>query len=65
MLKEVDSKIEIDPALMKKPSENLKPKAPGMKYRHYAPKAKLKIISGNNEKLYSIYAGNVEKVYTK
>lgn len=69
MLKEVDSKIEIDPALMKKPSENLKPKAPGMKYRHYAPKAKLKIISGNNENCVAFmqemlkkYIQNSEKV---
>lgn len=50
MLKEIDSRIEIDKAIMQKPSENLKPKAPGMKYRHYAPKAKVTIISGNRKK---------------
>lgn len=50
MLKEIDSRIEIDKAIMGKPKEDLKPKAPGMKYRHYAPKAKLKIIKGNKEK---------------
>lgn len=50
MLKEVDSKIYIDEAIMKKPSEDFKPKAPGMKYRHYAPKAPLKIISGDLKK---------------
>ncbi len=44
MLKEVDSDIYIDPAIMKKPDKELRPKAPGMKYRHYAPKAPLKII---------------------
>lgn len=49
MLKEIDSRIEIDPAVMDKPTENLKPKAPGMKYRHYAPKAKVTIISGNRK----------------
>ena len=38
MLKEIDSNIEIDSALKSKPTENFKPKAPGMKYRHYAPK---------------------------
>ena len=27
--------------------ENIKPKAPGMKYRHYAPKASVKIIKGD------------------
>lgn len=50
MLREVDSNIDIDKALKEKPREDLKPKAPGMKYRHYAPKGKLKIIRGNNEK---------------
>ncbi len=50
MLKEIDERIYIDPAIMKKSSENIKPKAPGMKYRHYAPKAKIKIINGNTEK---------------
>ncbi|GAA0084165.1 L-threonylcarbamoyladenylate synthase [Clostridium sp. CTA-7] len=50
MLKEVNKDINIDEAIKGKPNENLKPKAPGMKYRHYAPKAKLKIIKGNKEK---------------
>ncbi|AJD25713.1 L-threonylcarbamoyladenylate synthase [Clostridium botulinum] len=50
MLKEVDSNIYIDPAIMKKPDKDLKPKAPGMKYRHYAPKAPLKIIKGDLNK---------------
>lgn len=51
MLREVDSRIEIDKAIMQKPTENLKPKAPGMKYRHYAPNAKVTIISGERKKL--------------
>jgi len=50
MLREVHSGIDIDEAIKGKPSKNLKPKAPGMKYRHYAPKAKIKIIRGNKEK---------------
>ncbi|MFV3012667.1 L-threonylcarbamoyladenylate synthase [Clostridium botulinum] len=50
MLREVDSNIYIDPAIMKKPDKELKPKAPGMKYRHYAPKAPLKIIKGDLNK---------------
>lgn len=31
--------------------EKVKPKAPGMKYRHYAPKAQLAIVQGNTEKV--------------
>lgn len=50
MLKEVDSEMYIDTAIMKKPSEDIKPKAPGMKYRHYAPKAKVSIVEGSLEK---------------
>lgn len=50
MLKKIDENIEIDESIKGKPREDLKPKAPGMKYRHYAPKAKLKIIKGNNKK---------------
>ena len=50
MLREIDENIEIDEAIKGKPRENLKPKAPGMKYRHYAPKEKLKIIKGNTKK---------------
>lgn len=49
MLKEVREDIELDKGLMEKPSEDFKPKAPGMKYRHYAPKAKVTIVSGENE----------------
>ena len=51
MLREVDSRIEIDKALMSKPSDNLKPKAPGMKYRHYAPKADYRIFKGTADKV--------------
>lgn len=50
MLRKVCSEITIDKAIQGKPDSNLKPKAPGMKYRHYAPKAKLQIIKGNKEK---------------
>lgn len=50
MIKEVDSKAYIDPAIMKKPEKDLKPKAPGMKYKHYAPKADVKIIEGDLQK---------------
>lgn len=50
MLREIDDKIYIDKAVMAKPSADLKPKAPGMKYRHYAPKAPVKIIRGDIKK---------------
>lgn len=46
MIEEVIGKVEVDPMILEKPSEDRKPKAPGMKYRHYAPKAKVYIIDG-------------------
>ena len=50
MLNEVCEDITIDKGIKGKPSEEFKPKAPGMKYRHYAPNAKVQIIKGNKEK---------------
>lgn len=50
MLKEIDGEIYIDPSIMKKAEKNFKPKAPGMKYRHYAPKAPVKVVTGDLEK---------------
>jgi L-threonylcarbamoyladenylate synthase len=54
MLRKVDSAIYIDPAVMKKAEGNFKPKAPGMKYRHYAPKAAMKIVQGDLQKTIEI-----------
>ena len=47
MLEEVVGTVQMDRGL----SENSKtpPKAPGMKYRHYAPRAELIIVEGNSE----------------
>ncbi|MGH4126146.1 MAG: L-threonylcarbamoyladenylate synthase [Clostridium sp.] len=50
MLREIDNGIYIDKNVMSKPNNDFKPKAPGMKYRHYAPKAPVKIICGDLEK---------------
>jgi L-threonylcarbamoyladenylate synthase len=50
MLKDVEPSIYIDPAVMKKIEGDFKPKAPGMKYRHYAPKAPMKIVQGDLKK---------------
>ncbi|MEG2018726.1 MAG: L-threonylcarbamoyladenylate synthase, partial [Clostridium sp.] len=50
MLREIDEETYIDPAVLSKPSSDFKPKAPGMKYRHYAPKAPVKIIKGDIKK---------------
>lgn len=49
--KKVVSNLEIDQAILKKPVEGLKPKAPGMKYRHYAPAADFRIFKGDANKV--------------
>ena len=54
--------VGIDPAILKKPEivkgdglletgEDFKPKSPGMKYKHYAPKAEMIIFKGDPEKV--------------
>jgi L-threonylcarbamoyladenylate synthase len=51
MLIEAVGVAKMDPAILSKPSENLKPKAPGMKYKHYSPKAKITIVEGEAVKV--------------
>ena len=51
MLKGVISKVRLDKALMSGVNGDVKPKAPGMKYRHYAPEAELTVIEGDNAKV--------------
>ncbi|WP_167957715.1 L-threonylcarbamoyladenylate synthase [Anaerosporobacter faecicola] len=47
MLEEVIGPVTIDKAILSKNIDpNVKPKAPGMKYKHYAPKADLTIVEG-------------------
>ena len=43
MIREVMGEVELDPGLVR---PDQKPKAPGMKYRHYAPKAPMVLIEG-------------------
>jgi len=45
-LKEVLGNVAMDPSLMKKPSGDFVPKAPGMKYTHYSPKADVIVVEG-------------------
>lgn len=47
-LEEIIGRVEVDPALA---GADAKPKAPGMKYRHYAPEAPLYLVAGGIEDL--------------
>lgn len=48
MLKEVLGEVQIDPAILGPMSADVRPKAPGMKYKHYAPKADLTLVEPEN-----------------
>lgn len=48
MLSEVLGRVVMDRGLIEEDSK-VKPKAPGMKYRHYAPKAQLCVVEGEQE----------------
>ena len=45
-LEEVLGEVAVDAALLRPLGEGEKPKAPGMKYRHYAPKAPVTVVLG-------------------
>lgn len=50
MLAEVIGEVAVDHTLIR-PEDDRKPKAPGMKYRHYAPRARLSVVEGQPEKV--------------
>lgn len=49
MLVSVLGSIEIDTAVNQRPDNKLIPKAPGMKYTHYSPKAEVILVYGEQE----------------
>ncbi len=50
MLAGVLGRVEVDRALFAE-DEHLRPKAPGMRYRHYAPRAQLFIVEGAQQRV--------------
>lgn len=52
MLEDVLGEVQVDPAILsQKMNPNIVAKAPGMKYRHYAPKGQMTIIEGETGKV--------------
>ena len=49
-LEAVLGKVAVDPAVTRLMGAGEKPKAPGMKYRHYAPKAPVTVVTGDPKK---------------
>lgn len=49
VLQEVLGEVLVDRAVVAEPEKGVKPRAPGMAYRHYAPKAPVTVVSGDPE----------------
>ncbi len=54
MLERVVGKVELDEAVTRKLDENAVAASPGMKYKHYAPKARVILVKGS-EQAYTAY----------
>ena len=46
MLRQVLGQVRMDPGLTASAETKVRPKAPGMRYRHYAPKGQLTVVEG-------------------
>ena len=60
MLREVLGEVTIDPAILGPMKEDIRPKAPGMKYRHYAPRAELTLVEAVEDETAGCEAGRYE-----
>lgn len=57
-LKEVTENVLIDDGVLTMLDENAVASSPGMKYKHYAPKAEITILDGNSEQFRNYVAKN-------
>ncbi len=55
MLGQVLGKISLDPAISGPGQEGLRPRAPGMKYKHYAPRAEMTLVEVKEETMEQLY----------
>ena len=58
-LREVLGEVAVDKAVTQKLADGEKPRAPGMKYRHYAPKAPVTVVLGDPERTAEYIAGHI------
>ena len=59
-LREVLGEVAVDETVTRLMSTNEKPRAPGMKYRHYAPKAPVTVVNGEPEATAQYIAAHLE-----
>ena len=60
MLEKVLGEVDVDRTIIA-PNSGIRPKAPGMKYRHYAPQGDLAIVEGSPEHVVSYINGACRK----
>ena len=60
-IEKVIGKIDVDHAVLFKLESDQKVSSPGMKYKHYAPKAKVVLLNGESEKFISFVNNAFEK----
>ena len=60
-LESVLGEVAVDPAVTRLMGAGEQPKAPGMKYRHYAPKAPVTVVTGDAAKSAAYIAEHCEK----
>ena len=65
MFEEVIGVVRIDPAITEGVKSGVVPKAPGMKYKHYAPDADLKIVEGDEAKVVEYINDNVNRLISQ
>lgn len=49
-LRQVLGQVAVDPAVLNPLADGVKAESPGMKYKHYAPRAEIYIVRGNKDK---------------
>lgn len=60
MLEKVLGAVSVDPGIQEE-NAGVRPKAPGMRYRHYAPRAELTIVEGPEERVTETIQGMVKQ----
>ena len=62
-LRLVLKEVELDPAVARPLEEGERPRAPGMKYRHYAPKAPVTVVQGDSQRTAQYILDHIENSY--
>lgn len=60
-LKEVSEKVIVSSAVLSSLKEGEKAESPGMKYRHYAPKAPVTMVEGEDEKVLAFFREKLDE----